>query len=97
MLRDVMGINRKVELGPEWNELTESVIGAAIQVHCELGPGLPESIYEKALCVELRRRGIPFECQVIVPVKYKGESVGEFRLDLLVAKKLIVELKKPWM
>ena len=66
MLRDSLGINATAELAPEWNELTEAVIGAAIEVHCELGPGLPESLYEKALCAELRRRGIPFECQVIV-------------------------------
>jgi GxxExxY protein len=93
MLRGNSEGDIKAELAPEWNELTEGVIGAAIEVHCELGPGLPESIYEKALCAEFRRRGIPFECQVVVPVRYKGESVGAFRLDLLVAKKLIVELK----
>ena len=69
------------------------VIGAAIEVHRELGPGLPEALYERSLCAELRRRNIPYECQVLVPVSYKGELVGEFRLDLLVAGELIVELK----
>src|SRR2546422_4836117 len=81
------------ELDPSLNQLTEQVIGALIAVHEELGPGLPEHIYEKAVCVEFRNRDIPFECQVVVPVNYRGAPIGEMRLDLIVAGKLVVELK----
>jgi GxxExxY protein len=77
----------------ELNELARQVIGAAIEVHRELGPGLIEEIYERALCSELNRRNIPFSRQVVLPVRYKGDVVGECRLDLLVAGRLIVELK----
>jgi GxxExxY protein len=73
--------------------LARAVIGAALEVHKALGPGLLESVYEEALCIELRLRGIPFARQVMVPVSYKGQAAGEMRLDLLVDNKLIVELK----
>ena len=74
--------------------VSEFVIGAAIEVHCHLGPGLLESIYEGALVHELALRGIPFTHQVRVPVYYKGHLVGDdLRLDLLVQDSLIVELK----
>jgi GxxExxY protein len=69
------------------------VIGAALEVHRFLGPGFVEDVYEQALCVELRLRGIPFERQKRVLVDYKGELVGEGRIDLLVGDQLIVELK----
>ncbi len=83
----------KKEQGPERDELTQQVIGAAIEVHRHLGPGLLESIYEDALAVELGLRDIPFRRQVPVGVIYKGRQVGEGRLDLLVAERLVVELK----
>lgn len=73
--------------------LARVVIGAAIEVHRHLGPGFLESVYEEALCVELRLRKIPFERQRPAKVEYKGEYVGEGRLDLLVDDRLIVELK----
>ena len=76
------------------NALTESVIGAALEVHRELGPGLLEGVYEKALCRELTLRHIPFEQQVQVPLSYKGESLEtHLRLDLVIDKKLILDLK----
>ena len=75
------------------NELSGSVIGAAIEVHRVLGPGFLESAYEQAMCIELRERGIPFRSQVAVELGYKGHAVGQSRLDLLVAGKLVVELK----
>jgi GxxExxY protein len=75
------------------NQLTGAVIGAAIEVHRVLGPGFLESVYQEALCVELRLRGISFRPQPVVAVNYKGQLVGEGRLDLLVANTLIVELK----
>jgi GxxExxY protein len=74
-------------------ELSSRVIEAAIEVHKTLGPGFIESVYESALCLELTRRGLAFERQKTVPVLYRGEPVGEHRLDLLVEKSLVVELK----
>lgn len=71
----------------------QRVIGAAIEVHRHLGPGYLESIYEEALAIEFRLRGIPFERQKPVDVLYKGQAVGEGRLDFLVAGQLVVELK----
>jgi GxxExxY protein len=81
------------ELGEEMSQLSGGVIGAAIEVHRVLGPGFLESVYEEALCVELRLRGIPFRRQPIVAVNYKGQQVGEGKLDLLIKNTLIVELK----
>jgi len=77
----------------EENQLTGQVIAAAIEVHRILGPGLLESIYEKALCCEFSLRNISFENQKILPVMYKGEGLGEYRLDFLVNNELVVELK----
>ena len=83
----------KREPKEELDRLAHAVIGAAIDVHRELGPGYLESVYEEALCVELRLRGLPFVRQPLVEVAYKGHLVGEARLDLLVGGALIVELK----
>ena len=73
--------------------LTEQIIGAAIEVHRVLGPGLLESIYEEALGIELDLRGIPFERQVEVDVHYKGHVIKGQRVDLLVNREVVVELK----
>jgi GxxExxY protein len=73
--------------------VTDQIIGCAIEVHRTLGPGLLESIYEKALCFELQSRGIKVHAQLAIPVVYKGQSLGEHRLDLLVEDQVIVELK----
>jgi GxxExxY protein len=81
------------EPSAELDQLAQDVIGAAIKVHRVLGPGFLESVYEEALCVELAQRGIPFVRQAVVKVEYKGQPVGEGKIDLLVAGKLIVELK----
>jgi len=77
----------------EEDVLTYAVIGAAIEVHRVLGPGLLESIYEEALCHELTLRGIKFERQKAVDVRYKGIAIKGQRLDLLVEDALIVEIK----
>ncbi len=77
----------------ELDELAYKVIGAAMEVHRTLGPGFLESVYEEALCVELKRREISFEKQAEISIQYKGHAVGKGRLDLLVDKKLVVELK----
>lgn len=75
-------------------EITEKIIGAAIEVHRHLGPGLLEYVYEAALAFELGQLGLPSERQKPVPVVYKGLTFEEgYRLDLLVAGTVIVELK----
>ena len=73
--------------------LTERIIGAAIEVHRVLGPGLLESVYEEALCHEFSLREIPFQRQVNVTVRYKDKVIAGQRLDLLVDDEVIVELK----
>ncbi|MDX9912411.1 MAG: GxxExxY protein [Phycisphaerales bacterium] len=74
--------------------LTAEIIGAAIEVHRALGPGLLESAYEKCLSVELGLRSIPFRSQVEVPVEYKGVRIeAGYRLDLLVDDAVVVEIK----
>ncbi len=76
------------------NEISEKIIGAAIEVHRILGPGLLESIYEEALCHELHLRGINYFRQQSVPIPYKGIKLKtDLRLDLLVEDKVIVDLK----
>jgi GxxExxY protein len=78
----------------EVNELTEKIIGAAMEVHRVMGPGLLESAYEECLCYELSRLGIEFKRQVQMPVPYKGLKLDcGYRLDLLVEDSVIVELK----
>jgi len=77
----------------EIEDLAHEVIGAAIEVHRELGPGLPEEIYKKAMSQKLTLRGIPHELEVRIDVFYKGVPVGRGRIDLLVKERLIVELK----
>lgn len=75
-------------------ELTDKIIGAAIDAHRELGPGLLEPAYEACLCHELLRRGIPFERQKEVPVTYRGLHIDcGYRIDVLVAEKVILELR----
>ena len=75
------------------DELTEQIIGAAIEVHRILGPGLLESIYEEALCLELKLRHMIYERQKEVDVFYKGHVIKGQKLDLLVASQVIIELK----
>ena len=78
----------------EGAEVTGEVIGAAIEVHRALGPGLLESAYEECLCRELSLRGTPFVRQLHLPVEYKGVKVDcSYRLDLLVASSVVVEVK----
>lgn len=78
----------------EEGECTERIIGAAIEVHRELGPGLLESAYEECLCWELSARSMVFERQVALPVVYRGRrlDVG-YRLDLVVESCVVVEIK----
>lgn len=75
-------------------ELTEKIIGAAIEVHKTIGPGLLESAYEECLAHEMRLRGLNFERQVPLPVAYKGVTLDcGYRLDFLVERAVVLELK----
>ena len=75
------------------NKITEAVIGSAIEVHRNLGPGLLESIYESALCYEFDEKCVKYARQLPVPIIYKGHELGVYRLDLLVEDEIIVEIK----
>jgi GxxExxY protein len=83
----------EVDVEDELNRLTERIIGCAIEVHRVLGPGLLESAYEEALCVELDEARLHYRRQVAVPIVYKGRALGEYRLDLLVEDAVVVEVK----
>ena len=75
-------------------EVTDAIIASAIEVHRHLGPGLLESIYQHALQHELGLRLLPFRAQVLLPVTYKGQALdGALRLDLVVADRVVVEIK----
>jgi GxxExxY protein len=78
---------------PLTEDLAHAVIGAAIEVHRILGPGLPERTYRLALSHELDLRGIPNQQEASIPIEYKGKPVGEGFIDILVDGRLVVELK----
>ncbi|MBS2022645.1 MAG: GxxExxY protein [Deltaproteobacteria bacterium] len=74
--------------------ITDAIIGSAIEVHRELGPGLLESAYAACLAYELRARKLPFDAEVEFPVRYRDLTLdARYRLDFLVASKVVVELK----
>ena len=78
----------------DYNNLTDRIIAASIEVHKELGPGLMESVYETCLIDELNNQGIRFKNQVLLPVTYKGKTLEkDFIIDLLVEDRIILELK----
>jgi GxxExxY protein len=81
------------EPSAELDLLARAVIGAAIEVHRELGPGMPEEAYVNGLAIELTLRNISFEREKTVDIVYKGVVVAKGRIDLLVAGKLVVEVK----
>lgn len=77
-----------------YEELTKQIIGAAIEVHKGVGPGLLESAYQECMCHELKLRGLRFRREVVVPVVYKGVALDcGYRLDLIVEETVILELK----
>jgi len=87
-------INQGAATERQENEISGKIIGAAIEVHKMLGPGLLESAYEECLCCEMQLRGIKFERQVPLSLNYKGVDLDcGYRLDLLVEDKVIVELR----
>ena len=77
----------------EFEEITERIIAAAIEVHKSLGPGFLESVYENALSLEFDSRNIPYQRQWEISVFYNGKEVGKHRLDMFVFNKFVVELK----
>jgi GxxExxY protein len=74
-------------------EITEQIISCAMEVHSTLGPGLLESVYEEALAHELTLRGIKYEKQKEINLKYKGKEIGKHRIDFLVENEVVLELK----
>ena len=77
----------------EADPLTRKIIGAAIEVHKTIGPGLIESIYEEALCYELYLRGINYQRQIAIDVIYKGRVIKGQRIDLIIERDVIIEMK----
>jgi GxxExxY protein len=73
--------------------LTEQIVGCGIEVHRHLGPGLLESVYESAMCLELTTAGLSFTRQIGIPVYYKGTLIAEHRPDLVVSDRVVVEIK----
>jgi GxxExxY protein len=87
-------ITESTEITKNINDVTELVIGCAIEVHRTLGPGLLESAYEICLCRELSLHNVPFECQKPLPLSYKGVKLDcGYRADLIAAGKVLVEIK----
>ena len=87
-------MNEASAVAIERDPVTEAIIGAAIEVHRALGPGLLESVYEAAMSHELGLRSIPHRSQVPLPVRYKGADLGtDLRLDLVVGDSVVVEIK----
>ena len=80
-------------MGHDFEPLSGQIIEAAVSVHRELGPGFLGSVYDSALAVALRHRGIPYESQKEITVVFENEEVGVHRLDLLVDGRIVVELK----
>ncbi len=76
-----------------YEELSHSIIGAALDVHRMLGPGFLEAVYERALAHEFRLRQIPFERQAELQVEYKGVEIGKYYPDVVIDKKIILEIK----
>jgi GxxExxY protein len=86
-------MKRKSPLEPEADRMMTHTIGCAIAVHRALGPGFRESIYRKAMCVELEARGLAFEVERPVRVSYRGVEIPGQRVDLIVGGLIVVELK----
>jgi GxxExxY protein len=86
-------MNRNGSLKTEDDPLTSKVIGLAIEIHKELGTGFLESIYHRALEIELASAGIFFVTEAPLVVKYKGHILGTFAADLIIENKLLIELK----
>jgi GxxExxY protein len=86
-------VDEEMEPNPDLNRVTNRILGCAIEVHRNLGPGFPEEVYQKAMELEMTRQGISFVPQYPFKVLYKGTIVGTGRLDFLVEGEVIVEIK----
>ena len=75
------------------NKISEVIIGCAIEVHRNLGPGLLENMYKSALLIELKNAGLDAESEKVIDVLYKDEIIGQFRIDILVEQLIVLELK----
>jgi GxxExxY protein len=82
-----------VPLDMETERCVSEVVDSGIAIHRELGPGFGEPVYHNAFCLELESRGISFECEKSIVVRYRNSPVGIHRLDLVVAKRVVVEIK----
>jgi GxxExxY protein len=80
-------------LPPEVEDVMSRVIGACIEVHRHLGPGFLESVYHRAVCIELGIRGVPYDEQKVIDVVYKGHRLQGQRLDLIVDSRVVLEVK----
>jgi GxxExxY protein len=80
-------------LDPDLETLVHHVIGCCVRVHTELGPGLPERAYERAVCWELESASLPYACETTVAVKYRERPLCVQRVDLIVSGRLVLELK----
>ncbi len=76
-----------------YDELTYKIIGTAMAVHTELGPGFPEEIYQRAMMIGLTEDGLSYERELLVDIQFRGQAVGNFKLDFVVARKVVVEFK----
>lgn len=82
------------KIGLVYEELTYKIIGVAIGVHKELGPGFLEAVYEEALIIELKKAGIPFENQIELDILYKGEKLKKkYRADFIIDEKIVLDIK----
>jgi GxxExxY protein len=88
-----MRATREKKADEHTEALAHAVIGALIEVHKHLGPGLPEKSYQEAISHELTLRSIKHRCEVPFPIMYKGKCVGEGRIDVLVEERLVIEVK----
>ncbi len=77
----------------KYSDITGSVIGSAMNVHTEIGPGFPEVIYQRSLALELKDQGVNYKRESAIPLYYKGKPVGKRRVDFIVEDKILVELK----
>ncbi len=91
--QDARDARKLEEPSDEVDRFVAELLAAAVEVHRVLGPGFLESVYERALCVELGLRNLPFRRQVPIAVDCKSHQVGESCLDLMVADRIVVELK----
>jgi GxxExxY protein len=87
------GLRLLSPLSPELEELIRRTIGAMLIVHRELGSGMSEAVYAVALRIELSAHGMAFESEKLLPVRYRGQLIGQHRVDLLVDGRLVVEVK----